>query len=108
VPLTVPRPCALPRRSAHGRPPWPARLIHRVAWERTLWRAAQPLRASPHARSCTRRVYRGKMRAGEDPGLFLIADGGDAWADVLAAYGMDSIWEAREDRPAKAHEPAEA
>jgi len=53
-------------------------------------------------------VYRGKMRAGEDPGLFLIADGGDAWADVLAAYGMDSIWEAREDRPAKAHEPAEA
>ncbi len=85
-----PGPCDLLRGSALLRP------------------ATQLLRPSPHAPSCTRRVYRGKMPAGEDPGLFLVADGGDAWADVLAAYGMNSIWEAPEDRPAKAHEPAEA
>lgn len=47
------------------------------------------------------------MPAGEDPGLFLVAGGGEAWAHDVRAYELGSIWEQPADRPAKAREPAE-
>lgn len=54
-----------------------------------------------------RRVYRGATPAGLDPGMFLVADGGTAFADDLHAYELGSIWERSEDRPVKVQEPAE-
>ena len=53
------------------------------------------------------RVYRGATPAGSDPGMFLVADGGTAFADDLHAYELGSIWERSEDRPVKVQEPAE-
>ena len=40
--------------------------------------------------------------------MFLVADGGTAFADDLHAYELGSIWERSEDRPIKVQEPAES
>ncbi|KAK9839842.1 hypothetical protein WJX81_005428 [Elliptochloris bilobata] len=53
------------------------------------------------------RVYRRAMPSGSDPGMFLLAGGGTACADDVSVYELGSIWEHLEDRPLKAHEPAE-
>ena len=54
-----------------------------------------------------RRVYRGALPAGSDPGMFLVAGGGAACVDDLRAYELGSIWKRSEDRPVKVQEPAE-
>lgn len=46
------------------------------------------------------------MAAGDDPGMFFIAQNGSASVTDVAAYTMGSIWEQASDQPAKTHEPA--